>query len=260
MPAQDPLHIGVDLKKPERCGVGPGLPFATSLIQMGDHHIQGIGLIPSAIGGSCLDEWAPQYDPVTAPPSPYTDNVHPKYLSHQQSQNLYAATIRRTRLALASAPPGSQLRGLVWYQGETDAMDETATSTYTTRFLTMVESFRSDLSIPHLPVLAVAITSTTAKLTQLVKIRQVLLDLPHQVPHLAVIDSFGLGLASDGLHLTTWSQYELGRRLAITALAVGIIGRGASHGPWTSVMDYLPSLLTDGPEELKQGEDKLQTW
>ena len=96
--------------------------------------------------------------------------------------------------------------------------------------------------------------------------RQVLLGLPQQISQLAVVDTFGLGIAADGLHLTTWSQYDLGRRLANTALATGIVGGGGDQGsaamsPWISIGDYLPSLLSDLPQEFQgKTEEKLQSW
>lgn len=137
-------------------------------------------------------------------------------------------------------------------------MYETATTTYTTRFQDLLQSFRSDLGLPDLPVVVIAITSTTAKLAYLRDMRQILLGLPKALPpspSVMVIDTFGLGLNPDGLHLATWSQLELGRRLA-----VGMVGHKAHHGPCSSVMDYLPDLLAGIPDEFKADEEKMQTW
>ena len=40
------------------CGVGPGLVFAETLHKIGCCGSR-IGLVPCAIGGSCIDEWLP---------------------------------------------------------------------------------------------------------------------------------------------------------------------------------------------------------
>lgn len=48
-PATHPLHRDVDLCKADRCGVGPGLPFATGLLNL-EPTMGTIGLIPCALG------------------------------------------------------------------------------------------------------------------------------------------------------------------------------------------------------------------
>ena len=51
-PAKDPLHF--DKKE---AGVGPGLSFAREVVKS-DPTVT-VGLVPAAVGGTSLDEWAP---------------------------------------------------------------------------------------------------------------------------------------------------------------------------------------------------------
>lgn len=50
-PAVDPMHVDVDLRKAERCGVGPGLPFARAILDVNRESMH-IGLVPCALGES----------------------------------------------------------------------------------------------------------------------------------------------------------------------------------------------------------------
>ena len=42
------------------CGVGPGLIFAGQLLEL--DAAERVGLVPCAVGGTCLDEWQPGTD------------------------------------------------------------------------------------------------------------------------------------------------------------------------------------------------------
>ncbi|KAL8490095.1 hypothetical protein ACS0TY_025841 [Phlomoides rotata] len=122
--ARDPLHEGIDLNKTN--GVGPGIPFATKVLE--DKPGYGvIGLVPCASGGTSLAWWSTNY------------------------KNLKSNLIERSR---ASVKEGGVIRALLWYQGEADDGDKNV-STYGDRFKKLVDDIRGGLGLPNLPVIMV---------------------------------------------------------------------------------------------------------
>jgi hypothetical protein len=71
------------------------------------------------IGGTSLQEWSPDFELGSAGASP---GIEPEYLHRHGVANPFQAMISRAEAGLASAPEGSVIRGLLWYQGENDAM------------------------------------------------------------------------------------------------------------------------------------------
>jgi hypothetical protein len=96
-------------------------------------------------------------------------------------------------------------------------------------------------------VLLVVPTSTTVKLPYLRELRESQLSLPSRVPGCLVVDAFGLGLMSDGLHLATGSQLELGRRMAEAWAWHG----GEDKGEGTDPLEDAPPEVLLGPSELR---------
>nr|GMD79482.1 probable carbohydrate esterase At4g34215 [Ipomoea batatas] len=95
--AKEPLHADIDVTKARVCGVGPGMAFANQLLKS-DTAVGIISLVPCAIGGTTLNEWLPA------------------------AKAYYNEMLIRTYAALR-ASDGGQLRALLWFQGESDAME-----------------------------------------------------------------------------------------------------------------------------------------
>lgn len=91
-----------------------------------------IGLVQSALGGMPLRFWD-------------TD----------ENGELY-----RNMIQIARDAAGGHIRGVLWYQGCTDAL-EGRSHDYLERFLTMVERTRAELGIPRLPFLTVQLNRCT---------------------------------------------------------------------------------------------------
>jgi sialate O-acetylesterase len=108
--------------------MGPGLPFAHEL-----YGLTGVpvGLVSCALGGSSLEQWNPAR-------------------RDEGGNSLYGAMMRR------AAAAGAKIRGLLWYQGESDSLSDAA-STYQRRFREFVCAVRRDLNEPDLCVLYVQI-------------------------------------------------------------------------------------------------------
>lgn len=163
-----------------------------------------VGLIPTAHGGTSLSQWAPTDDETGA--------------------SLYSSMIVRTRRAVATS--GGTLRGVLWYQGESDTMPAAA-AVYETALRAWVDAVRADLSQPDLPVHVV-------QLGRLIlppadenpvgfdedawdAIRDIQLRAPQAISRSSVVPAVDLGLA-DGIHIDAPGLDRLGRRLARVAL------------------------------------------
>ncbi|PSS29310.1 Carbohydrate esterase [Actinidia chinensis var. chinensis] len=174
--AREPLHADIDTKKV--CGVGPGMPFANVVKE----RVGVVGLVPCAVGGTALKEWA-------------------------RGTELYENMVKRTKAAVAS---GGEIKAVLWFQGESDASSQQDAESYKANMEIFIHDVRSDLQLPSLPIIQVAIVSGDAKYMDVVREAQKSIALPNVV----CVDPMGLPLGPDNLHLTTQSQVQLGHMLA----------------------------------------------
>ncbi|KAI7744398.1 hypothetical protein M8C21_014298, partial [Ambrosia artemisiifolia] len=180
--AQDPLHADIDTAK--TCGVGPGMSFANAIK---DYIVGVIDLVPCAVGGTAIKEW-------------------------DKGQKLYEDMVRRAKAAVSS---GGEIKAMLWYQGESDCTEADDAGLYKSRMENLVCNLRSDLGMPSLPIIQVAIASGDEKYIEVVRAAQKAIDLPNVV----CVDAKGLELKEDNLHLTTAAQVQLGHMLADAYLA-----------------------------------------
>jgi hypothetical protein len=182
----DPVSIDTQV------GVGPGLAFATSLLVHAPD--RGIGLIPCAKGASSIEQWQ----------------------RHLSENTLYGSCLKRVQAASTMG----ELSGLLVFQGEADAIasDRSPHTTpspfdYQKKFSTFVKNFRTDLSLPRLPVVFAQIgTHTAPKMFvhwSVIKAQQAMVDLPCT----SMITTDDLAL-KDTVHFTTKSYQIIGNRFA----------------------------------------------
>ncbi|MHB9034659.1 MAG: sialate O-acetylesterase, partial [Anaerolineae bacterium] len=140
--ASHPMNDSTDTNHPvNREGANPAhspyLHFARLLKQQ---LCCPIGLVQTALGGSALAPWNP---------------------IESKSAVLYANMIHCVKLA------GCKVKGILWYQGESDANPAQAPS-YAQRFITAVKAWREALKQPDLPVITVQLnrhyTASTSEL------------------------------------------------------------------------------------------------
>ncbi|CAI9781859.1 unnamed protein product [Fraxinus pennsylvanica] len=174
--AHEPLHRDIDSQK--ICGVGPGMSFANAIKE----RVGVIGLVPCAVGGTRIKQWA-------------------------RGTHLYENMVRRAR---AAAAQGSEIKAMLWYQGESDTTSLDNAASYKENIEKLIHNVRADLHLPSLPIIQVAIASGEGKFIE--KIRQVQKGI--KIPHVLCVDAKGLQLKEDNLHLTTQAQVELGHMLA----------------------------------------------
>jgi sialate O-acetylesterase len=187
-------------------GGGLGIAFGQT---MADALKRPIGLIPAAHGGTSLEQWSTQ-------------------LKSEGGNRLYGAMLERIERA------GGNLKGVLWYQGESDALTPDVAPTYSERFAAWVQQLRADLGRDDLPVIVVQLGRYTSPVenTPLEKawdqVRQAQYNLPDTVPNTGVTSAVDLGLV-DPIHINAYGLIRLGKRLARVALSME--GSAASAGP-----------------------------
>jgi sialate O-acetylesterase len=191
----------VDVKAPLG-GIGPEYFFAKTLYESGS--TVPLGVLPVAIGAA-LAHWDPT----------------------KRDKNRYGFLYQQVMRT------GGRVKGMLWYQGEQDAIfgdnQKTVTkpsliyptSTYSDQYKTFVEALRSDFHNPELIVILAQIcrhhNSDKARYPYWEEIREAQRLIPGQIPRVHTVPTVDLDLL-DGLHLDYWSQKRLGQRMAYVAL------------------------------------------
>ncbi len=211
-PAEEPLHWPEESPRPihrllmglpeapaprdtgRLKGAGLGLTFAKA---MADATGVPVGLIPSAHGGTSMQQWEPSR-------------------KSMGGGSLYGATLARVAAA------GGKVAGMLWYQGESDS-DSANAALYTQRMTELVQSFRADFGQPALPFYLVQLggfvtAADTSGHDSWSRIRELQRTLPELLPPpAAVVSAVDCGL-DDLIHVDTPGLKALGRRLAMVAL------------------------------------------
>ncbi|MFO7679876.1 MAG: sialate O-acetylesterase [Chloroflexota bacterium] len=173
-------------------GTSPGLSFAATLLDERPELV--IGLIPCAKGDTTLHEWQ-------------------RSLS---DDTLYGSCLKR----IAAASMMGELAGILFFQGEADALDPVeygdrplSAHNYGERFTQFIYDLRRDLERPNLPLVFAQIGSQTAPEAfinwTVIQEQQAAVDL-HCV---AMITTRDLAL-HDGVHYTSESYQTIGARFA----------------------------------------------
>jgi hypothetical protein len=173
-------------------GFGPSMPFAFASLER--HPDIVIGLIPCAKNSSAIIQWQ--------------ENI--------SDQSLFGSCIKRVK----AASPMGQISGLLFFQGEEDALDpvlypqpEPHPKDWAQLFSAFVNDFRVYINQPDLPVIFAQIgpDPATADFSNwiIVKKQQALVDLPETA--MIITDDLPL---MDGLHFTSDGYEIIGKRFA----------------------------------------------
>ncbi|MEO1620293.1 MAG: sialate O-acetylesterase, partial [Cyanobacteria bacterium J06632_3] len=178
-------------------GFGPAFPFAQRLIEQNNNQI--IGLIPCAKAGSSITDWKKS-------PSDAT---------------LYGACLKRVR---AASPMGT-VSGILFFQGEADAIDPFRFSSlnpdadaWAEKFATFAYNFRADIGNLNLPLVYAQIgqPGNLEGLPNWGKVQQQQESI--QIPNAAMIATKDLPM--EGIHFTAESYQVIGQRFADAMTAV----------------------------------------
>lgn len=173
-------------------GAGLGLPFAVEMVRRTGVPV---GLLCCAHGGTSMAQWSPK-------------------LRDQGGESLYGSMYRRFKKA------GGKVRGVLWYQGESDA-NPTDAKMYMKNMRELIESIRRDFGDPALPFYYVQLgrlIQAPGKEYPLPwnQIQEAQRLLASEIPHTAVVPAIDLEL-DDAIHIGTQGLKRLGRRLAKVA-------------------------------------------
>lgn len=189
----DDAYNQVDVVSQDRvASFGPSLAFALASLERKPEVV--IGLIPCAKSSSGIMEWQ----------------------RNLSDQSLYGSCLKR---AWAASPMG-HISGVLFFQGETDALDPSQfpefhphPSTWSILFSDFISAIRSDLGEPELPVVFAQLgtnpDSADVPYWGLIKEQQASIHLP--MTAMIITDDLPL---LDGLHFTTDSYRIIGDRFS----------------------------------------------
>lgn len=177
VPAEDPLGEQGD-PAVAGSGFGPGMPFAWAL----EHRLRHtqIVLLMCAAGGTSIAEWQP-------------------------GQPLFDTCAARTRAALAAGD--GPLAGVLWLQGETDAMDPATAPGWAAGFTNVVGGFRQLGRVPFVFGQIGTLTDPRFVAQQEIRDEQAAIALPG----VSMVSTVGLPVA-DGIHFTQAAYMTVGER------------------------------------------------
>jgi hypothetical protein len=186
-PLDDPNGQVDPVSADPQAAVGPGLTFARELRKIRKRPVV---LVPCAKGGASIVRWRPD----------------------AARESLYGSCLARARAV------GERVRGILWYQGETDAESETRSAEWAKAFSDLVRSLRADLGSERLPVVFVQLADAprwperARSFPGWSTIQEAQGNLREQC--VSMVSAKGLATRDDELHLTTEAQRGLGVRLA----------------------------------------------
>ena len=195
----DPVHSGNPEDRAQRTkeqhksrvkGAGLGLPFAVAMVEATGVPV---GLVACAHGGTSMEQWSPA-------------------LKDKGGESLYGSMLGQFRRA------GGRVKGVLWYQGESDAMGGKADA-YPRAFADFIAAVRRDFGQPDLPFYYVQIGRfiNPADPRGWNAVQEAQRRLPERIPNTAVISVLDLEL-DDLIHVGTQGLKRAGRRLAKVAL------------------------------------------
>lgn len=167
-------------------GVGLTSSFAASWRQ--DNEQNEIGLIPCADGGTSLDDWA-------------------------VGGALIENAISQARLAQRT----SEIKGILWHQGESDCSPEKAKQ-YQEKFAFIIDTLRQELNIPEVPLIIGGLGDFLPEgifgqyFIHYSLVNRELEDFAQSHKNCYFVTAKGLAANPDGIHFNAASQRLLGIR------------------------------------------------
>ncbi|MEX1117186.1 MAG: sialate O-acetylesterase [Terrimicrobiaceae bacterium] len=200
--AVEPLHHWHEHPcMPEGIGLGLAMTFALDVLKVFPN--EQIGFIPSARGGSCLDEWLPGKD------------------NFERAMGLYDRAVREN--------PEAGIAGILWHQGEADSAQKETAETYGERFHATVAGFRERFGVPDLPVLAGELgrfLSLNSYFSEHATVVEQTLKVIGSLNNAGLVSSEGLECDGGHTHFDTESVRLFGSRYAEAYLALSGINDG----------------------------------
>ena len=166
-------------------GIGLSASFADEYAK---YYKEDVGLIPCADGGTCLDEWLP-------------------------GELLFDNAVTIAKLAMRT----SELTGILWHQGENDAISIDLVNSYYDRFIYMMNTLKQQLGVGDIPIIVGELGSFVSKfhngeIKYGHEMNLVLHKIANDYPNCAIASSEGLTCRYDNVHFNSKSYREFGKR------------------------------------------------
>lgn len=146
-----------------------------------------VGLIPCADGGTRISQWMP-------------------------GELLYDHALMMAKLAMRT----SQLRGILWHQGESDCHTDEELAAHKDKLIAMMQSLRNDLGLPELPIVIGELSENIIEKWKVedrcVRMNRTFYEIADTLSPCVVASSKGLALKADGIHFNSASLREFGKR------------------------------------------------
>lgn len=165
-------------------GISLAASFADSFTK---YYNAPVGLIPCADGGTGITEWMP-------------------------GELLFDHAVMQCALASRT----SDIKGILWHQGESDCQSIENLDAYESRLIKVITSLREALNKPNLPVImgeiSYNITDNWKMEKRNIEFNKRLPQIAEKLPNIAIASSKGLEVKADGIHFTSKSCREFGNR------------------------------------------------
>lgn len=181
-PMSEPINPDRQIFGYFHSGVGLAASFADEYTK---HFNENIGLIPCADGGTSIKQWQP-------------------------GELLYDNAVAQVKLAKRT----SDFTGILWHQGENDAMDFDGVK-YRNNFIQMMTELRKELNAENLPIIIGEISEDIApswNVKYAKEMNVLLMEIAQEIPHCKLTPAKDLELKNDGIHFSSKSYRTLGKR------------------------------------------------
>ena len=150
--------------------------------------LEGVGIIPCADGGTCLNQWMP-------------------------GEVLFDNAVNNSRLAMRT----SVIKGILWHQGESDCSDEKCAA-YEEKFKVIMNALREELGNTDVPIIVGGLGDFLADFDSeniqrnYKKVNEKLKRLGNEYRNCAFASAEGLGANPDNLHFSAKALLDFGER------------------------------------------------
>ncbi len=194
--------------------VGPGMAFAKRLIE--EKPGITVGLVSTAMGGTKISQW-------------------------ERGSALYESTKWRA----GEASKHGVIKGILWHQGEHDAIYGTDASVYGQKLQLLIDNLRKDLGNPDLPFIVGGFAPSILKNKNHVWADTVwnrLKWVGENVHMAAYVPTYEVDELGDNLHFSASGQRQMGTRYANALMAL--------DGTWLSAVQ---EMMNEQSEDLGEG-------
>ncbi|BDA49503.1 probable carbohydrate esterase At4g34215 [Coccomyxa sp. Obi] len=198
---------------------------------------------PHVLCFNAADRWVQAKEPMHADiDTTQTAHAGLKNFMAEQETLKSMSQVDRALKSVESFPSSDgktvRLRGLLWYQGESDTDSLKAVEEFPSKLKNFFTTFWNQIGAPQdFIIQQVQVTCRIREATKYVEeLRRAQLDVgaAMQHPRVWTVDANGLAIKDDGVHLTRESQYILGTALAQQHMAI-IAGSASPATPWKCV-------------------------